>query len=214
MIVCRSMLPFDVENLDAVRGAFAAATPMPMRQAWRDAPEPAFAPAVVRTGWQRESLLVFAELIDADVTTRATDHNQRFWELGDTFEMFLRAATDHAYVEFHVAPNNLRLSLRFPDAEWLARTPLEQAFTGALQSPALFESRTWRVSGGWCVLAEVPAASVCAHAALLLDTSWVFSFSRYDYTGGVSAPVISSTSPHALPRFHRQHEWGTLSFRG
>jgi hypothetical protein len=39
---------------------------------------------------------------------------------------------------------------------------------------------------------------------------WRFSFSRYDYTRGRVAPVISSTSPHAKADFHHQQEWGIL----
>jgi hypothetical protein len=41
---------------------------------------------------------------------------------------------------------------------------------------------------------------------------WRFSFSRYDYIRGRREPMISSTSPHARPGFHRREEWGTLIF--
>jgi hypothetical protein len=60
------------------------------------------------------------------------------------------------------------------------------------------------------VLAAVPAALAGADTGSLSGSSWRMSFSRYDYTRGSSAPVISSTSPHAAPSFHRQHEWGRL----
>jgi hypothetical protein len=53
---------------------------------------------------------------------------------------------------------------------------------------------------------------VCDRARSLEGTDWLFSFSRYDCTRGLAVPVISSTSPHAAPSFHRQQEWGTLRF--
>jgi hypothetical protein len=206
---------FSVADFSDVRRAFAAATPIPMRQAWLRELESTFAPAVVRAGWRDDTLFVFAELTDADIVTSATAHNQRFWELGDTFEIFLRPAEQQAYVEFHVTPNNLRLQLRFPDADWLARAPKDEAFAKALINEGAFQSCVWLHpdAGQWCVLAEIPAASVCDRVQPLAGTEWRFSFSRYDYTRGREAPVISSTSPHAAPSFHRQQEWGTLRFR-
>ena len=214
---CARLPPFDRTDLDDVRRAFAAATPVPLQQAWLAEPEAAFAPAVVRTGWRDDALLVFAELTDEDVFTAAADHNQRFWELGDTFEIFLRPTEQDAYVEFHVAPNNLCLQLRFPDAGWLGRAPKADAFVQALMPAGAFASHAWiRVEAGeWCVLAEIPTASVCERARIrtLAGDEWRFSFSRYDGTRGREAPVISSTSPHAAPSFHRQQEWGTIRFR-
>jgi hypothetical protein len=206
---------FSASDFSDVRRAFAGAAPMSMRQAWLRELEPGFAPAVVRAGWRDETLFVFGELTDADIFTNATDHNQRFWELGDTFEVFLRPVEQAAYVELHVAPNNLRLQLRFPDAGWLASMPKDEAFAKALIPKSTFQSYVWLHpdAGQWCVLAEVPAAAVCARAQPLGGTEWRFSFSRYDYTRGREAPVISSTSPHAAPSFHRQEEWGTLRFR-
>jgi hypothetical protein len=54
---------------------------------------------------------------------------------------------------------------------------------------------------------------VCDRPGPLASAEWLFSFSRYDYTRGRGEPVISSTSPHAAPAFHRQQEWGRLRFR-
>ena len=112
---CRRLPVFDAEKLDTVRAAFATAGGCVMQQAWLAGPEPDFTPAVVRAGWRGNSLLVFAELEDADIFTRATAHNQRMWELGDVLEIFLSAENSAGYVEFHVTPNNLRLQLRFPN---------------------------------------------------------------------------------------------------
>lgn len=214
-IGCAPLRTFDESNLEAVRRAFAQATPVSMGQAWRSEPESAFAPGAVRTVWRDCSLFVFAELTDLDVFTNATDHNQRLSELGDAFEVFLCPVGQEAYSEFHVAPNNLQLQLRFPDASWRARVSKEDAVLKALMPLHSFQSRTWLEADAqrWCVLAEIPAVSVCDHARPLAGDRWRFSFSRYDHTRGRESPVISSTSPHPVPAFHRQQEWGLIRFQ-
>ena len=209
-IDCPRLPAFRPTDLEAVRAAFTDAPPIPLGQAWLEAPEPDFAPGTVRTGWRDDALVVLAELSDADIHTRASRHNDRFWELGDTFEMFLQRETGEPYIELHVTPDNLRLQLRFTDPP----APQPEAdggrFEAALIHANVFNSHTWvnHVEREWCVLAEIPAALVAG----LPGSSLRFSFSRYDYTRGRDRPVISSSSPHAEPRFHRQHEWGVLRF--
>jgi hypothetical protein len=209
---CRPAPAFADDPLDAVRRAFEGATPILLGQAWRSMPDPGFAPSAVRTAWRDTSLLVFAELEDADIFTRAVRHNDRFWELGDTFEIFLQPEGARSYVEFHVTPNNLRLQLRFdtPPSPGRASDPFEVA----LIRDDVFESRVWvdQAAGQWSVLARIPAAAVDPGSASLEGTTWRFSFSRYDYTRGCDTPVISSTSPHSEPRFHRPDEWRPLRF--
>jgi hypothetical protein len=224
MIDCRPLPPFAAADLDAVRAAFRAATPIALGQAWRDAAESGFAPGTVRTGWRDDALLVFAELSDADVFTRATRHNERFWELGDTFEIFLQPEPGREYVEFHVTPNNLRLQLRFATPPSPRPGASGDPFEVSLIRADAFRSRTWVNADAreWCVLAEIPAGAVVLPpagssgptAAPLAGAIWRFSFSRYDCTRGREQPVISSSSPHAEPQFHRPHEWGELRFTG
>lgn len=217
---CRPLSVFTPDDLASVRAAFREATPIPLRQAWLETPERDFAPGSVRTGWRDRSILVFAELSDADIFTRAERHNDRFWELGDTFEMFLQPSPGRPYVELHVTPNNLRLQLRFTGP------PVEDdgggdPFSRALIHGNIFDSHAWvdRDSQEWCVVAEIPAAVVAgdgarpaAPAPALAGSDWRFSFGRYDHTRGREEPVISSSSPHTVPAFHRPHEWGTLRF--
>lgn len=211
-IACHLLDAFETTSLDAARRAFAAAAPLPMQQAWRETPEPAFAPAIVRVGWRDDALWVFAELTDADIFSDATDDNQRFWELGDSFEVFLQPAGQAAYVEFQVTPSNRQLQLRFPDVEWRSRVSKDDAVAKALMPRRSFRSTTWvdTATGQWVVLAVIPSASVSGRPTLVVGEDWMFSFSRYDYTRGAAAPVISSTSPHAEPGFHRLEEWGRL----
>lgn len=214
LLSCRPIGPFPHDDLAAANRAFAGATPCHLRQSWLDTAEADFAPGVVRTGWRGGSLLVFAELTDADIFTRAMSDNEHFWELGDTFEMFLRPEGQTAYTELHVAPNNRHLQLRFAGPEALAQSRQANSFKDVLLSGPVFTSTTWvePAAQRWCVLAEIPAGSVCDTPQPPAGTRWHFSFSRYDYTRGRSEPVISSTSALTLPDFHRQQDWGALQF--
>lgn len=214
VIRCGQLPDFDDADLAAVRVAFAAATPCVMGQAWRVKQEPDFAPGQVRVGWRLDELLVFAELTDRDIFSHATGDNQRMWELGDTFEMFLRPSGQTEYFELHVTPNNHRLQLRFPNAAALERLRATGRIDEFVLPRGVFHSRTWvqPENQKWFVFAAVPALTVCRQARLSSGSRWLFSFSRYDYTRGHLEPVISSTSPHPVASFHRQEEWGELTF--
>ena len=211
---CPELPAFDADKVEAVRAAFAAAEGCELRQAGRAEPEPEFAPATVRVGWRGDSLLVFAELADADIFSRATGHNQRMWELGDVLELFLQPADSPGYVEFHITPNNYRLQLRFPDTATLRRAQAEKRFEHLLLPDGVFSSRTWvqPENKTWLVLATVPVRVVDVMDRPVAGMKWKFSFSRYDCTRGRPEPIHSSTSPHASPDFHRREDWGTLNF--
>lgn len=208
---CHPLPTFNSSELASVQKAFAGATAIHLGQSWLVKPDTGFAPAIVRTGWRHDALLVFAELSDVDIFTRAARHNDRFWELGDTFEMFLQPPGGTSYVELHVTPNNLRLQLRFPKP--LATGDPDPFAAGSLPTPA-FDSHTWvaQQHQKWFVFAQIAAASAGYTTGPLAPSTWRFSFSRYDATRDRQAPVISSSSPHIVPAFHRPHEWGTLHF--
>lgn len=221
---CLPVPAFAADDLHAVRAAFHDATAIPLTLAWLDQPEPDFLPATVRTGWQDQTLYVFATMADADIFTRATHHHQRFWELGDTFEILLQPSPDAPYVELHVTPNNLRLQLRFAAPP----EPGADLFDQALIRDEVFHSRAWvhAPAREWNVLAAIPAALVrrspgstdrwslgASAPGSLADSHWRVSFCRYDYTRGRARPVISSSSLHTEPRFHRPHEWNELRFK-
>jgi hypothetical protein len=213
-ITCRELTTFDAENLDAIRAAFASADACSMQQTWQAALDKDFTPAMIRVGWRRTSLFVFAELDDADIFTRATAHNQRMWELGDVLEVFLSPEGAQEYVEFHVTPDNWRLQLRFPDTATLRRAQAENRFDHLLLPDGVFFSRVWiqPEKKKWFVLAEIPAAAVCGTHQPMPGMRWKFSFSRYDYIRDRKDPIYSSTSPHPKLDYHRREEWGTLIF--
>jgi len=201
--------------LEDLRRAFRTAAPLELGQAWLKKTEADFAPGRVQTAWREQSLLVLAQLTDADIFTGVTGLNQKAWLLGDTFEIFLRPVGQPAYIEFHVTPNNRHLQLRFPNAEAAARAGRPGILESLMVPGEVFHSRTWvqPEARQWFVFAEIPAGAVCAAPTSLAGCRWHFSFSRYDYTRGRGKPVISSTSPHAVASFHRQEEWGVMTFR-
>jgi hypothetical protein len=213
-IVCPELPPFDAENLDVVRRAFQRAPGAVLRQSWRPEPQPDFVPATAWAGWRDSTLFVFGKLTDATIVTFATRENERLWELGDVLEIFLRPPQQTAYSEIQIAPNNLRLQLRYANAAALEKARKNNSIGEALVPKISFQSRVWQrpEMNCWFVLAEIPAASVCDVPAPLRGSTWQFSFCRYDYTRGGTCPVISSSSLLSQPDFHRLAEWGTLQF--
>ena len=205
---------FNAGDLESVRRGFENAPPCFLQQAWQAEAAANFAPAAVRAGWRHNSFLVYAELTDADIFTQASGLNQRTWELGDAFEIFLRPDGQEAYVEFQVTPNNQRLQLRYANTAALNRARKTGSLADALIPGQAFRSKTWidDKNSCWHVFAEIPAQVVCDSNDSLEGNRWHFSFSRYDYTQGVDEPVISSTSPHAEANFHSQKEWGVIQF--
>lgn len=210
---CRQLPAFDVYQLDAVQAAFAEAEVCEMRQAWLAQSDADFAAGAVRAGWRGKFLLVFVELADADIFSRATAHNQRTWELGDVLEIFLSPENSPSYVELHVTPDNFRLQLRIPDTATLRQAQAENRIEHLVLPDGVFQSRTWvrAEMKKWFVYAEIPAPLVALNSRLPA-ARWKFSFSRYDYVRGCTEPIYSSTSPHAWLDYHSREEWGTLTF--
>jgi hypothetical protein len=209
LVRCRELPSFRSDDPQNVWRAFRHAPPLRLRQAWREELEPDFAPATVRVGWRDDLVLVFVELTDADIFSDTTGLNQKTWLLGDTFEIFLQPPGGRGYVELHVTPNNQRLQLRYD-----ATTARNGSWEHALVREELFRSTTWvwPEAERWFVYAEIPVAAVSGRALAVAGSRWRFSFSRYDYRRGRVEPILSSTSVHAKPDFHRQHEWGVLCF--
>jgi hypothetical protein len=213
-VVCKALPAFDETNVGEVRKAFLGATPCPFWQAWLKREARNFSPGTVRVGFGKSSLLVFAQMTDTDIFNSATGLNQRTWELGDVFEIFLRGPEKEGYVELHVTPNNQRLQLCYPDAAAVVSARKNGNMDHFLIRHDAFHSRTWidTQKNQWFVYAEIPTAIVTGSTGPVDNTQWRFSFGRYDYTRGAKKPVISSTSPHAEADFHRHHEWGVMAF--
>jgi hypothetical protein len=213
-VSCAELPAFNESDLASVQQSFRMVKPCQMIQAWRPEVSRRFAPASVRVGWRKDCLLVFAELADHDIYSYATGVNQRVWELGDAFEIYLRPAGQSHYIQLDITPNNHWTQLRITSAEALRRAQTANEFAELVLPGNWFRTATWLLpeEERWFVYAAIPALAVCGRAGLNAKDKWNFSFSRYDYTHGEMEPVISSTSPHAQANFHRQQEWGVIQF--
>ncbi len=202
MTSCKTLPEFDSSNLESVLKAFVNAPAIALGQFWLPQAEPDFLGAEVRVGRVADQLLVLATIPDVDIFTRVTEPNQRTWELGDVFEIFLKPESENHYREFHVTPANIRTQLGF-SAEGATREVLPDG---------IFESRVWIESGRWIVLASIPCRVITNRSSIENGERWRFSFCRYDAFQDWRMPVLSSTSPHPIPKFHRLAEWGLLVF--
>ena len=186
-----------------------------MGQAWKEQLEAGFRPAVVKTMWKDDELLVLAELDDDCLFTQATQDNQHIYKFGDVLELFLRDLEGEQYAELHVAPNGRRLQLLFPDAAKIVEIrggapTIEQQ----LVHEPIFDFTQWMTPGKWFVFARVSVKIFLGRKQPLLGRRWLASFSRYDYSSAETKPICSSTSPHRVSNFHRQDAWAELEFVG
>ena len=208
------LAPFDKSDWGAIAAAFESALKLPLGQAWSPEPEKKFRPGFVGVGWRDGIFWVRAVLDDDCLTTSATADNQNLWTLGDVFELFLRPMEGEVYYELHVAPSGHRLQLRFPDADMINRLREgKDRREDLLVDEPIFTFTTRTVPGGWEILAGVPAATFGWPAGDLSGRELLASFSRYDYSGDGSAPVLSSTSAHTIMNYHRQEDWKRLTLR-
>ena len=202
MTVCKTLPEFNSSNLDLVLKAFANAPAIALGQFWLPQAEPDFLQAEVRVGRVADQLLVLATIPDLDIFTRATVPNQRTWELGDVFEIFLKPESEGHYRELHVTPANTRTQFGFS----AVGAPSE------ILTDGIFESRVWIESGRWIVLASIPCGVITNRSSIENGERWRFSFCRYDAFQDGRMPVLSSTSPHPIPKFHRPDDWGLMIF--
>ncbi|MEX1119043.1 MAG: carbohydrate-binding family 9-like protein [Terrimicrobiaceae bacterium] len=162
--------------------------------------------------WTPAALHVRAEMEDKEVFTRATEDNQKMWELGDVFEMFLMVDGQSDYIELHVTPNNKRLHLHLPGVGGKAR-PEDQAlsFEKMIVEPVEFSSSAKRLKDGWSVSATIPA-SVFGLNKLEPGKRLRVAFARYDATSG-RPTILSTSASHPVVSFHRPAEWSSVTLR-
>jgi len=165
-------------------------------QPWLPTPEPAFRATRVAVRFAGGVLHVDADMDDDDVFNDATRHNERTWELGDVFEVFARRDDEERYVEVHVTPDNVRLHLRFADFAHVHRIA---SIDEVAADPLAIETAAERTVRGWRARVALPLPAAPGDVVRV-------SFCRYDATRG-RPPVISSSSPHPEPSFHRPREW-------
>ncbi len=169
-------------------------------------PDPGFHPGDVRLSWTPTALTVEADLTDDHVFTAATGDNQKTWELGDVFEIFIQPVGRPDYVELHVVPTNHRVHAQFPGPGLIAspNDPLLAFDQSHRRARRLHEHRHPDPKGleghrhdpglGLDVAKFTPGQRLR------------ISFSRYDATPDQD-PVLSTTAAHPVIRFHRPEEW-------
>jgi len=193
-----------------VQAAFDAAAPVHLEYSWP--PGLPHAKTEVRVAWNARELLVRGDMEDEDVTTAATADSQRFWELGDVFEIFLESPDTGFYTEMHVTPGNHRLHLRIGCDNCEAMKNKALSLSDLMVNPPGFKSRSDITPTGWTAEARIPASLVDPKGRITPASQWRASFCRYDAWSDRRPPVLSSTSPHKELNFHRRHEWRPICF--
>ncbi len=167
-------------------------------QFWNERLESEFKPTRVLATFSGGKLHVTAEMIDDDVFNTATAHNQRTWETGDVFEIFIRRDDSTEYTEVHVTPENIKLHLTFDDFTHTAR--IEDDISKVAANPDDIISSAERTPTGWRATASVPLA---AGPGDLIRVS----FCRYDASKNNPELILSASSLHRELAFHRPLEW-------
>ncbi len=190
----------------------AAVMTAELAQSWRRTRQEAFRPGRVKLSWNPNCLLVEAELHDDAIFNHAKQDNERLWQTGDSFEIFLQRKGADEYVELHVAPNNKRLHLRLPNrAPGGGQATNAASFDSLLVSPVGFRSSVRLFPSAWKVLARIPP-DVLGLERFRAGRQLLVNFARYDATPG-REPVLSASATHPVANFHRREDWTTVRLK-
>lgn len=199
---------FEKSDWDAVTAAFAGAPSLTLSQPWLPVPQDRFRSGEVRIGWRPGALWIRALLDDECVICRATADNQYMWDMGDTFEMFVRAADGEEYFELHATPSGHRLQLAFASDQTIRQLrDQEIKLEDLVVAKPLFRFAARTLAGGWEVLAEIPASTLRWPDEGMAGREILLSFGRFDAAADGSTPVMSCSSPHRELNFHLQQDW-------
>jgi hypothetical protein len=167
-------------------------------------------------GRTSQGLAFWAELAGLQPYSRASAHNQRLWELGDCFEVFLGESLSSPYIEVHLAPGGWTLQLRWSSrgnkpAEGEDEVNVDSHLSTDLILRAFTSCQP--EAPRWCAGVEIPWSAFVPTGA----QECLFSLSRYeaDVRDERGEPALSSSSPHVVeeggwPNFHDRCAWRTL----
>ena len=204
---CPRIPDFDITSPVSVDRAFAHSPVVDFSQSWRSQSQHGFTPGSVRIGWHGDQFCFDAQLQDGRLFTSAKHRNEMLYELGDTLELFVGAASSKSYIEYHYAPNGVILQLLWPAN---ARS-LDIPSMGGIRTFVIEENRSTSAvlpcHGGWRVNARVHLPDLSNTFGTLEGREIDLNFGRYDYANAETPPVLSSTS--VLPRccFHDRPNW-------
>jgi len=184
----------------------------PLEQAWRGSTEEGFNGGWARLRWHPGGLLAEGVFRGRRQTNAARRLNERTWELGSVFELFLRADGYDRYLELHVTPENQRLQLLWPD-DGLESFRAGRAALGdfLVSDPAWVTSETRIAENHWAVRVAVPFHCLGLAAGATLPTMRA-AVCRYDTGSG--REVLSSTARLPAPNYHLLAYWSRLQFVG
>lgn len=128
--VCPRVIPFLLDDWASAAEAFKKSTPVYLGQHWLPQPEAGFLPTRVRTAWTDNALLVLAELDDTGIFNPSREFNAPAFKMGDVFEIFLRPIDQQAYYEFHIGPDNQKISTPSPIGKGFSRASPGRHSTG------------------------------------------------------------------------------------
>lgn len=192
---------------------FADTETLPLKQFWDS---PASMPqhaGICKIGWNHFGLCFLAILEDTFISTRATQDNQKFWELGDTCEFFIKPGKNQpSYREIHITPNDLKLEIFIPERDtYLAGTPSFEIATTS--SPSGCKKLGKKISATqWTAELWVPWQALGCQGIPNNEQEWQATCSRYSYAENNPDPEYSSTAELTQLSFHRHEEFHTIHF--
>ena len=194
---------------------YRACEALPLGQFWKGEdrfPEEA---GVAYAGATGQGLSFYVHLLDSDIFSRATGDEQKMPALGDVVEIFVKAGSDRPdYWEIHVTPNDFLLDIHIPDRTriskggtitWEQVEPFVPPASGAARRVAVTDS-------AWSVEVTVPWSAFGRDAPPAPGSVWKFAVCRYNYSGGLEDPELSSTAHLTELNFHRHEEYTDLVF--
>jgi len=185
------------------------------QQGWRETPEDGFEPAVAELWATAEALHVLAVLGDRDIGNRATGFNEKTWQTGDVFEVFIQVEPD-TYYEFHITPENRHLFLKWTSDLREAVKRREATLEDTMIADRSFlqsETQIHSEANHWSVHARIPFDKIG------LDPNRTYpdlkvAFARYDSFSDDRPPVLSATPAFAKANYHDRSAWHPIRFQG
>jgi hypothetical protein len=193
---------------------YAGCTPLQFRQGWVG---PLAAPqegGVAYVGRALEGLCFYTCLQDSDIFSRATADDQKMWTLGDVVEFFVKPGRERSdYWEIHLTPNGHIMDLYIEERGAFLQGGAA-AFARALshRSQSKFEVTTFPDQRKWAAQICIPWKAFGAQGAPPAASTWQFAVCRYNCSGGLENPELSSVAPFTIKSFHRYEEFLDLVF--
>jgi hypothetical protein len=208
-------LSADIEDIRGIHG-LANSTPILkkyMQQAWRETPDAEFEPGYVELHADDDSLLIVAILRDRDIYNDAIGFNEKTWQTGDVFEIFIQTDAD-TYYEFHITPENRNLFLAWTTESFNNFSKGKSELNDVMINQSDFITSLTQIHKAdiyWSVFARIPYINLeIDHRKNLRELK--IAFARYD-AKKQPPPVLSATPNFLKKNFHLREFWHPFSIR-